>query len=197
MKDSDGELAVRAARQAVEAESGSAAAGRFSLTGAFKEKRGVFVTISTYPAHDLRGCIGYPEPDFSLGSALVMAAQAVCHDPRFPPLRASELDQIVVEVSVLTVPELIECPDRKLLPTMIRIGEDGLIVEMGPFRGLLLPQVPVECEWDAETFLENTCMKACLTPDCWMDKRAKFYRFQGEIFAEEKPRGRVLRKNLK
>jgi len=197
MNDTEGELAVRAARQAVDAEARHEGAGKLDLPQSFKEKRGVFVTLSTYPSHDLRGCIGYPEPVYSLGSALIMAAQAACHDPRFPPLTTRELDHIVVEVSILTRPTEIQCTDRSKLTELVKVGEDGLIVEMGPYRGLLLPQVPIEWEWDAETFLGQTCLKAGLSPDTWLDEKAKFCKFQAEIFAEEAPRGRVVKKTLK
>ncbi|MBM4237772.1 MAG: TIGR00296 family protein [Euryarchaeota archaeon] len=197
MNDTEGELAVSVARRAVEAEARFQNSGHVDLPENFKEKRGVFVTLSTHPSHDLRGCIGYPEPVFSLGSALIMAAQAACHDPRFPPLAAEETDGIVVEVSVLTPPEEIKVADPRRLPEKVKIGEDGLIVQMGPYRGLLLPQVPIEWGWDVEEFLSQTCVKACLTPDCWLDKRTRFFKFQAEIFAEEEPGGRVVRKALK
>lgn len=197
MNDTEGELAVRAARRAVDAEARHEGAGKLDLPQSFKEKRGVFVTLSTYPSHDLRGCIGYPEPVYSLGSALIMAAQAACHDPRFPPLTTRELDYIVVEVSILTRPTEIKCADRSKLTELVKVGEDGLIVEMGPYRGLLLPQVPIEWEWDAETFLGQTCLKAGLSPDSWLDEKARFCKFQAEIFAEEAPRERVVKKTLK
>lgn len=197
MNDTEGEVAVRMARKVVDAEARREKVKDVDLPESFSEKRGVFVTLSTYPDHDLRGCIGYPEPVFSLEKALVMAAQSACHDPRFPPLREHELKGIVVEVSILTPPQMIKVSDPKKLPEQVIIGEDGLIVEMGPFRGLLLPQVPVEYGWDVEEFLSHTCMKAGLTPDCWLDKRARFFKFQAEIFAEEKPYGPVARKTLK
>jgi uncharacterized protein (TIGR00296 family) len=167
-----------------------------SMPQTAKQKRGVFVTIHTYPSMDLRGCIGYPEPVFSLGKALIKAAQGACHDPRFPYLRRNELDNIVVEVSVLTVPLEVEVEDRKSLPSKVNIGRDGLIMEMGLYRGLLLPQVATEWNWDATTFLAETCVKAGLTPDCWLDKRSKVFKFQAEIFLEESPRGKVVRKTL-
>jgi len=195
MNHGEGEVAVRIARKAVEAETLNAAPGKLDMPENFRQKRGVFVTLSTYPDHELRGCIGYPEPLLSLGNALVRAAQGVCHDPRFPPLGGEELDHIVVEVTILTPPRIID-GDRKGMPSKIVVGRDGLITERGPFRGLLLPQVPVEWSWDAETFLCQTCMKAGLPPDCWLDSETKLYSFQGEIFAEDEPRGRVRRKTL-
>ena len=197
MKDSEGETAVRIARKAIEAEASDEDPGRLDAPESFRQKRGVFVTIHTHPQEDLRGCIGYPEPVFSLGKALIKAAQGACHDPRFPYLRKEELEHIIVEVSILTLPEEIKVESRKELPSKVQVGRDGLIMEMGPFRGLLLPQVAPEWGWDAETFLAQTCVKAGLTPDCWLDKRSKVYGFQAEIFTEEVPRGKTLRKELK
>jgi uncharacterized protein len=196
MKDSEGERAVRIARQTIEAEAKDEEPGQINAPGTFREKRGAFVTIHTYPEHGLRGCIGYPEPVFSLGKALVKAAQGACHDPRFPYLHSNELDRIVVEVSILTPPEEIKATDRKSLPSSVEVGKDGLIMEMGYCRGLLLPQVAAEWDWDSETFLAETCVKAGLTPDCWLDKNAKVYKFQAEVFTEDEPRGKVSRKSL-
>lgn len=196
MKDSEGELAVRMARQAVEAEVTGKVEGRVDAPESFREKRGVFVTLSSYPGHLLRGCIGFLEPTFSLASAILQAAQHACHDPRFEDLQKEELDNIVIEVTVLTPPEEIKVSDRKELPKVVHVGRDGLIAEYGPYRGLLLPQVPVEWGWDAEEFLGQTCMKAGMAPDMWLDRRTKFYRFEGEIFAEESPRGRTVRKEI-
>ncbi|RLF45020.1 MAG: TIGR00296 family protein [Thermoplasmata archaeon] len=158
----------------------------------FEEKRGVFVTINTYPERMLRGCIGIPEPIMPLRKAIKEAAVSACHDPRFPDLRKEETDSIVIEVTILTPPELIESKPEEYVKH-IKVGRDGLIVEHGYYRGLLLPQVPVEYNWDVETFLQHTCMKAGLPADAWKDGRTRLYKFQGEIFAEEEPRGRIIK----
>ncbi len=196
MNDIEGEHAVKIARKTIEAEARDEEPGQIDAPGSFRAKRGVFVTLHTFPDMCLRGCIGYPEPVYSLGKALVKAAQGACHDPRFPYLRAEELAKVVVEVSILTPPEEIKVEDPKSLPSKVEVGKDGLIMEMGYYRGLLLPQVAKEWGWDAETFLAETCCKAGLTPDCWLDKRAKVYKFQAEIFAESAPSGKVSRKAL-
>lgn len=149
----------------------------------FKENMGVFVTLNRKNA--LRGCIGYPEPVMPLINALTDAAiSAATRDPRFNPVTSSELDEIHVEVSVLTVPEIIEVADPMEYLENIEIGKDGLIVEMGPYRGLLLPQVSIEWGWNKEDFLANTCMKAGLSSDCWYDKDVKIYKFSSQIFDE-------------
>ena len=107
--------------------------------------------------------------------------------------RIAELDQVVVEVSVLTPPEELVVARRQEMPEAVVIGRDGLIVERGAYRGLLLPQVPVEWEWDSTTFLEQACMKAGLTPDMWLDRRTRVLTFQAEIFHEESPYGQIVR----
>ena len=79
----------------------------------------------------------------------------------------------------------------------VTIGKDGLIVERGYRRGLLLPQVPVEWKWKVDQFLSHTCMKAGLLPDCWLEEDTKIYKFTAEIFTEAKPHGEIREKQLK
>jgi hypothetical protein len=162
----------------------------------FDQERGVFVTLHTYPTHDLRGCIGIPQPVMPLKNALVESAKSVTRDPRFPPLREQELDNIIVEVTILTKPELITVKSPDEYPTKISIGQDGLIVEQGIYKGLLLPQVPLEQCWDEEEFLCHTCMKAGLPPDAWLEKNTRVKKFQGQIFSEVAPRGEIKEKPL-
>jgi uncharacterized protein (TIGR00296 family) len=116
-----------------------------SLKEIFKEDSGVFVTLEIYPKNQLRGCIGFPEPIMPLGQAVKQAALAAAlEDPRFPPVGKQELDKIVVEVSVLSKPELIEVKNPRDYVKKVKVGRDGLIAEKGFYRGLLLPQVPFE-----------------------------------------------------
>ncbi len=157
----------------------------------FNQKRGVFVSIHIYPDHELRGCIGYPEPVLPLGEAVQKASlSAAFHDPRFPSLSEKELERIVFEVSVLTKPELIKIKKPKEYLKKIEIGKDGLIIE----KGLLLPQVPLQFKpiWNVETFLQHTCLKAGLFFDAWLDPRAKIYKFQAQIFKEKEPCGEII-----
>lgn len=160
----------------------------FKLQG-FPFKRGVFVTIHSYLSHDLRGCIGFPESIFSLNKSLPKAALASAfHDPRFKPLTRSELGKVVFEVSVLTQPELIKVAKCSDYFYCIDVGKDGLIVDGGGYRGLLLPVVAVEYDWAVEKFLEHACLKACLPFDSWKDtKNCKVYKFQAQVFSEKKP----------
>jgi len=161
------------------------------------EKKGVFVTLLTYPEKELRGCIGLPYPTHKLIEGIIEAAFSACFDPRFSPLRKEELNKIIVEVSILTPPKLIEVksPDEYL--EKVEIGKDGLIIANGPFSGLLLPQVPVEYKWDVKEFLRNLCLKASLPPDAWRYPTSRIYKFQAEIFAEEEPNGRIVRREIK
>ncbi len=161
------------------------------------EKKGVFVTIKTYPSMELRGCIGFPEPIYPLVEATIKAAlSSAFEDPRFPPLSRAELSKVVFEVSVLTPPQLIKVSSPTEYPNHIKVGRDGLIVEKGFFKGLLLPQVAVEYNWNEEEFLSQCCIKAMLPPDAWLDPNTRIYKFQAEIFEEEKPEGPIKRKSL-
>ncbi|MCW3994451.1 MAG: TIGR00296 family protein [Candidatus Bathyarchaeota archaeon] len=160
---------------------------------------GVFITINSIKSGEkkLRGCIGYPYPTTSLTQAVIESAiNSATQDPRFYPISLDELETVVFEVSVLTPPQIIKVEKPSRYPSKIKVGEDGLIVEKNVFKGLLLPQVPVEWKWDNEQFLCQCCIKAGLPPDCWLLKGTKIYKFQAIIFEEEKPRGEVKHKAL-
>ena len=163
------------------------------------EHCGVFVTINSLHGKEkmLRGCIGYPYPTSPLVEAVIdSAVNASTEDPRFEPMSPKELDKVVFEVSVLTPPELVQVSNPKEYLSKIKVGEDGLIVERGVYRGLLLPQVPLEWGWCEEEFLCQCCVKAGLPPDSWLTKNAKIYKFKAIIFEEETPCGEVKQLNL-
>jgi len=135
-----------------------------------------FVTI--HNRGELRGCIGHIEADEPLGRVIARCAVAACSlDPRFPVVAADELPHIDLELSLLTPLEPISGPAD------IEIGRHGLVVEKGARRGLLLPQVAVEWNWDATTFLAYTCHKAGLPRDAWTEG-AQLWRFEAEVFGE-------------
>ena len=185
ISDEDGEFLVKLARNAIETYINDKKIINVpdDLNPILNEEMGAFVTLTRNG--DLRGCIGYPEPVKPLAQAVVeVAISAGTQDPRFPPVTASELEEIHVEVSVLTKPELIEVQKPAQYLEKVEVGRDGLIVEMGMYRGLLLPQVPVEWNWDIEDFLANTCMKAGLPSDCWLQEGVKIYSLQSQIFTE-------------
>jgi len=167
----------------------------------FTNKYGAFVTLNKYneQGNPLRGCIGYIEPKYSLYEVIHrVSINSAIEDPRFPSVTYEEMDNLIIELSILTPPKLIEInvPDDYL--NKIIIGRDGLIVEKGMRRGLLLPQVPIDHDrnWDVETFLSQTCIKAWLDSQAWKDLSTKVYSFQAILFEEKEPRGEVIRKYL-
>jgi uncharacterized protein (TIGR00296 family) len=195
--DEDGRLAVRIARTVVECHVDKEKTPEFEVPEIFKKNSGVFVTLTTYPGDELRGCIGYPEPIMPLFDAIKDSAVSACsRDPRFPPVRPNELKHIRVETSLLTPPVEMCVDKRKECVVKVKVGEDGLIVQRGWARGLLLPQVPIEWAWDAEEFLCQTCIKAGLMPDAWLQEGTKIFKFQAEVFSETKPCGEVKRRKL-
>ncbi|MGH9175119.1 MAG: AmmeMemoRadiSam system protein A [Vicinamibacterales bacterium] len=138
---------------------------------------GLFVTI--YCGGRLRGCLGTIDAREHLGEAIVrLSADVTREDYRFPPLVRRELADVTVSLSILTPAE------RVTDPSTIEVGRDGLIVEQGPRRGLLLPQVATEQGWDREMLLRQTCIKAGLSPDAWQHG-ATVLRFQAEVIGEE------------
>ncbi|MBP8976385.1 MAG: AmmeMemoRadiSam system protein A [Bacteroidetes bacterium] len=149
-----------------------------ALTPALQKPSGVFVTLNK--DHELRGCIGFIETNRPLVEATQEAAiKAALGDPRFDPVASEELDQISIEISVLAPPEKVTDIQS------IEIGKHGLILELGPFRGLLLPQVATEYGWTREEFLEHTARKAGLPPKAWSYPNATLYKFTVQKFSEE------------
>ncbi len=199
---SEGELAVHLARKAIKdcLEKGIKLKPD-NLPPVFREKRGVFVTLNKTSEliqgnkKELRGCIGRPYPIMPLGEAIIISAiNAAREDPRFYPVKPEEISDLVIEVTVLTVPKRINAKPKDL-PEKIAIGKDGLIVATRRNQGLLLPQVAVEHGFDGMEFLCQTCMKAGLMPDAWLNG-ADVYSFEGQIFEEIEPGGEVREKIL-
>ncbi len=201
LTDEEGTFLVKLARRAVEEnlKDGRVISPPRETSQKLMERCGVFVTLNKI--HDgrkeLRGCIGFPYPTYPLAKAVIEAAiSSATRDPRFNPVSPEELNHITFEVSVLTPPELIEVEKPTEYPKMIKVGRDGLIIEHGYYKGLLLPQVPVEWGWDEEEFLCQCCIKAGLPPDYWLIRGTKIYKFQAIIFEETEPRGKIVRRML-
>ena len=141
---------------------------------------GIFVTLHTVEGN-LRGCIGYLEGVKSLPEAIVeMTEAAATKDPRFDPVREAELNDIVLEISLLSPLIKIDSPDE------IEIGKHGLVISRGHDKGLLLPQVATENNWDKIRFLEHTCEKARLPRDAWKSEETEIAIFSAEVFEEKK-----------
>ena len=182
LTDDEGRMALELARGAIEHTIVKKQKPSLCITPVFHEKRGVFVTLTK--AGQLRGCIGFPYPVMPLGDAIEDAAVAAATgDPRFPPVRRDELPSVRVEVTILTVPCVLDAePCRR--PEMIEVGKHGLIIRARGRSGLLLPQVATEYCWDSATFLDHTCIKAGLSDDCWMNPNTEVLTFEGQIFSE-------------
>jgi AmmeMemoRadiSam system protein A len=144
------------------------------------QRRGAFVTL--HLAGRLRGCMGRPDSPESLESAVaVCAVLAASRDPRFPPVRPSEIETLEIEISILTPPENV--PAAEIL-ARLQPGMHGAVVSLSGFRGLLLPQVAVEHGWGAQRFLEETCRKAGLPAGAWRDPDLRIELFTAEVFSE-------------
>lgn len=183
LTEDEGKCAVQLARCALEMHVGGENCTQpGDIPAIYNEKRGVFVTLTIQG--NLRGCIGYPYPIMPLGEAVKKAAvSAAVEDPRFHAVSRDELQDIKIEVTVLTLPETLICPPEER-PLAVEIGRHGLIIVGLGGGGLLLPQVATEWGWDACTFLDHTCQKAGLPLGCWMRSDIDVMTFEGQIFRE-------------
>ncbi len=145
-------------------------------TAHLAEPRGAFTSL--YLHGELRGCVGYVLPVSPVYRAVADAARAAAfEDTRFPPVTVAEAPHLEIELSILSPPQPISAG-------AVEIGRHGLLIGMAGRRGLLLPQVPTEHNWDRTTFLEQTCRKAGLPLDAWQ-KGATIEAFTAEVFGEK------------
>jgi len=166
--------ARRAIARAIGADSRSFIPGEIPIPEDLRS--GAFVTLRING--QLRGCIGYPEPELPLLNVIEhCAVSAALSDPRFPAVCTDEWGDIALEISVLGPIEPVGHISEVL------VGQHGLIAESGRFRGLLLPQVAVEWNWNAEEFASQTCVKAGLRRDAWQNG-ASLFKFEAEVFGE-------------
>jgi AmmeMemoRadiSam system protein A len=177
LSDADHQSLLRLARQVVvEAVSLGRIPDAIPNQGVFAERCGVFVTLRRQ--HRLQGCIGVVEADEPLGQSLIRcAASAALQDPRFAPLRPEELDELEIEISLLSPPGPID-------PGLIEIGHHGLLVSRGAQRGILLPQVAIEHKLTREEFLDEVCRKAQLPRQSWRDPETQVLGFTCEVFTD-------------
>jgi AmmeMemoRadiSam system protein A len=136
-----------------------------SVSAHLSAPRGVFTTL--YLDANLRGCVGYASPVAPLYRAVWETARAAAfEDSRFLPVTEKEAPRLF-----------------PIEPERVEVGRHGLVICLGGRRGLLLPQVPVENEWDRQTFIEQTCRKAGLPFDAWR-KGASLEAFTAEVFGD-------------
>jgi hypothetical protein len=190
-----GEMLAKAARMSIEMYLKNPNFNRYIIrdyTKKFKEKYGIFVTLEHYPTRTLRGCIGFLYGANEIGKLVIDAAIAAAfEDPRFVPVSINEFNELTIEVSVLSDQQILgnTAQARK---RNLKIGRDGLIIEYGHYRGLLLPNVATEQHFDKDQFLECVCEKAGLPNKYWMQPNVKLFRFETQIFREETPNGRIV-----
>ena len=182
-----GQALVRLARQTIAEKLGkpSIKADPEDLEDtAFQNRRGTFVTLTI--DKQLRGCIGNLDPGESILAGIKRnAINAAFHDPRFPPLKAAELDRVDIEVSILSEPYPLEYRDSKDLLAKLRVNVDGVILRKGSASATFLPQV-----WEQlprpEEFLSHLCMKAGLSADTWEKSHPEILIYQVQYFEAAK-----------
>lgn len=145
---------------------------------ALLEKKGAFVSL--HRGDELRGCIGQIVADRELFQVVQHCVlSAALEDARFFPVEKDELGDLSIEISVLT-------PLRRIQDIQeIEVGKHGLYIVRGNHRGLLLPQVATQYNWDRIQFLKHTCLKAGLPESAWQDPQTSIYIFEAEVFSEE------------
>jgi len=145
------------------------------------QESGAFVTLHLNGS--LRGCIGNISSKNPLWKTIRhMAKEAAFSDPRFLPLSKEELENVEIEISVLSPLKKIEDIEE------IIVGQHGLLISQGHYQGLLLPQVAEEYKWGKIEFLDNTCIKAGLSPGCWKEEGCDVYIFSADVFSESELR---------
>jgi AmmeMemoRadiSam system protein A len=142
------------------------------------ENRGAFVTLHEAKGGDLRGCVGMMRSDESLARTVArMAVAAATEDGRFESVTPDELPEVQIEISALG-------PMSPIRPDDVEVGRHGLLIGHRGRRGVLLPQVPLEHDWDRETFLDHLCLKAGLLPGEWKKEGVELLSFTAEVFEE-------------
>lgn len=178
LTDDDKATLLRIARESVASEVGGLPASSSASARELPGASGVFVTLKR--RGELRGCIGTLECRAGLAQEVARTArESATQDPRFPPVSTQEIPELTVEISVLSPLEAINPNDDDA----IVVGKHGLVVEQGPRRGLLLPQVATEWGWTAEQFLRQTCRKAGLSEDA-PQQGARVFRFEADVFGD-------------
>jgi AmmeMemoRadiSam system protein A len=170
-------LAGKPVTEAALLQTGSVSEVAAGERAALEKQRGVFTTL--YLRGELKGCVGYPAARRPLAQAVAeTACAAAFEDSRFWPVSADEAPELKISLSVLS-------PLVPIKPEQVEVGRHGLVISDGLRRGLLLPQVPVEHDWDRVTFLEQTCYKAGLPMDAWKKPSVTIEAFEAEVFGDE------------
>jgi len=178
LSDEDKAMLLKIARHSIESYLTAGKIPTFDVAENLQIPGAAFVTLEK--GDELRGCIGHViavEPLYK--TVATCAVQAAVSDPRFSPVKKNELDEIHIEISVLT-------PQQKVTSLNdIKVGRDGLMISKGRYRGLLLPQVATDYGWNRTEFLQHTCRKAGLPADTYKSPEAEIFKFQALIFGEK------------
>lgn len=167
---------LRLAHDSIEAALDGRELGLESPSPHLAEPRGVFTTL--YVRRELRGCVGYVFPIMPIYQAVAETARAAAFDDsRFYPLTRPETQELRISLSILSALQPIR-------PEEIELGRHGLMISLQGYRGLLLPQVPIEHQWDCVTYLQQTCRKAGLPLDAWK-QGASIEGFTSEVFGDK------------
>jgi AmmeMemoRadiSam system protein A len=169
-------ILLRTARESIRTAFSGESGRNPEPTENLRTECGAFVTLRA--DGQLRGCIGNVTAEQPLFDAVGdLARSSAFRDPRFSPITEEELSEVEIEISVLTPLEPIEAEE-------VEVGTHGLLMRSGLRSGLLLPQVPVEQDWDREQFLTHTCYKAGLPGSCWQDPDTEIFAFTAIVFSE-------------
>lgn len=162
----------------------------------FEKPMGVFVIIKKFDDKSLRGGAGLPNPENSLWISTIQAAiNAALKDKRFSPLKSGDLDNIVIEVNVLSIPKTIEGKHDEY-PANIDIGKHGLIIERKSRNSIMLPETALEWKWNTKEFLEEASRQAGLLKTAWKSRHTNVYSFEARKFLEMQPEGDIIESNI-
>jgi len=181
----DRETLLKLARTAIEAKlvEGTEVDRTSRVPPVFHEVRGCFVTLHKHG--QLRGCIGTIEPTYPLMECMEKNAKsAAFEDPRFPAVSVDELKEIDIEISVLSVPEVLVFRDGEDLKGQLEPNVHGVILSRGMHRSTFLPQVWKQLP-DKEKFLEHLCLKGGMSARAWQEPKTKVEVYTAEVFGEE------------
>ena len=173
------QILLKVARETIETYIKTGKTPTFKIVDSpLNEENGSFVTL--HKKGQLRGCIGNIIGKLPLWETVRdMTIESATDDPRFPAVTENELEQIDIEISVLTHPKRIKNIDE------FHLGEHGVIIKRGSDQGVFLPQVAKETSWSKEEFLSSLCShKADLSPDAWKDKTTEIHIFSAQVFGE-------------
>jgi AmmeMemoRadiSam system protein A len=181
LDDADKTLLLKLARSTLEAYFAQKATPSCQgASEALRDRKGAFVSL--HRGEELRGCIGQLFPDRELCKIVQHCVlSAALEDTRFVPVAKGELDDLNIEISVLTPFHRIRSIEE------IEVGRHGLYIIRGGCRGLLLPQVATQYHWDRIRFLEHTCLKSGLPESAWRDPQTIIHTFEAEVFSEPEP----------